>query len=325
MIGKTTRLVLAGVMIGVLAMSGTAHAKSVNGLILDIANVCDTLTFDFTDRDVSAILLPNAVGGIPQPRVGPVGINDIIFGTLAIRQIQNVNGTVLPGMVGDTPLQNDELTGVYAMGITGINAIAGGAITAAPLTQPQLVAAGLGWLQPFGFGNGIPVGNQAMVAMFTETTPPGGQANYSPNPPAGGLAALDVPGATDGLFWGSYGGPNGSWTITDSQAAGWVGAIFNTVTASNAPAATQIGTLTFSLPQVLGPGAGGATTILDLTTPFVPTPGKANALLGGGGGGGAPTSDLALSATAHVVPLPPALFGGLGLFGLGLLIRRRFF
>lgn len=322
MIGKTTRLVLAGAMIGVLAMSGTAHAKSVNGLIVDIANVGDSLVFDFTDRDVSAILTP---GGVPV--VGPVNPGDIIFGTLGIRQIQNVNGTVLPGMVGDTPLLNDELAGIYAMGITGVNPVPGGAITSAPLSQAQLLAAGLGWLQPYGFGNGIPGGvpggSQAMVAMFTETTPPGGQANYTPNPAAG---LLDVPGATDGLFWTSYGGPNGWWTITDTQQFGWVGAIFNTVTASNAPANLQIGTLSFSLPQVLGPlGSGGATTNLNFTTPLTPTFGKANALLGGGGGGGAPTSDLALSGTATVVPLPPAVFGGLGLFGLGLLIRRRFF
>ena len=310
MIAKTTRLLMMTAMVtGVLGFGGMGYAATVNGLIVPYLGVPDEVkVFDFSDRDVSVILQPNGA-----PRVGAVAVGDILLGTLGIRQISQGALQVQPGVVGDLPPVDEELTGIYLMQVTGVNPVAGGAITTGPVTQAQLIAMGFGMLQPYGFGNGVGAATNAMVGMFTGTNSPAVPANYQPSP-LGGF--LDVPGAIDGSFWASFGGPNGSWVITDSAA----GQVFNTIAASAAAPNLQIGTFSFSLPQVLR-----GSSVLDFTTPLIPTPGVANALLGGGGG--APTSDLALSATALVVPLPPAVFGGMGLFGMALVmkIKRRFF
>jgi len=317
MIAKMRKSVPIIVMvIGVLGITGPSYAASVNGLI-DAIDPGVPATWEIADLDISMML--DTAGGteIGVPRVGAVMVGDVIYGTIGISSIFQGATQVQPGLANVVPASpNEELSGFYAMSITGIS---GTAISAGPMDGPTLAAVFPGLAPTWGaYGFGGAPGTGAMVAMFTEFP-----ADYQESPavspgvvpPAAFVDAVDYARAADGTFWASYGA--GTYTLTDTVAG--AGAIFDTTLASAAPSSTHIATITFSLVQkMLG------SSILNFSTPLVPGITGANVLKGGSGG--LPLSDVALQATATVIPLPPAAWAGmvlLGALGLGRKLRRR--
>lgn len=288
----------AAFTISSLLCAAGANAASVNSLITSVSGPSVVFGLDFADSDKSIIL--NSDGSVKSS--GALVVGDIILGVIDIDEVSGVGGTADFGGV------NNELTGIYALGISdfsGAGTLADpSVIETLALTQTQITGAGLaGLLSVGGFG-----ANSAMIALFEDSSD-----DYDE------LASFNAQlgTASNGDFFQSFGGSDAFWNIIATNAA-----IFDAGQASAASTNTTLANVVFGLNLVetgtsfLSPIASdedGDGFFYDVN------PGDgANTLLGGGGG--PVNSDLSFSMIATPSP-SAAVFGLCGLVMMG--VRRR--
>jgi len=327
MIGKTTRLLMIGA-VACMLVAGPAAAKTVNGVIFDEApGPYPQGPVLLEDNDKTYIMDVNQNGLLDN--------GDVLRGMF---EVQSIRG---PGS-GGTPIgfaTNNELTGIYDIQV---------AFTWAPGAPGNPNPADFTWAfgPDLGFGGypGDPAGiiPGAMVAMFDDSAQDyqddmavaGNEENLigtagdrviGPGPGGGAASAT-------ALLWAQFG------MVGNAAEVWWTKAPTNVIAAVSAGPAE--GTLagpsaTGGLQLSLIPSGGLADQILWPNPSGVELDGSLG-IFGKDTDSGTPgvqpaftnfdvSSDNDLTIT--VVPLPPAVFGGLGLFGFGLImrIRRRFF
>ena len=330
MIGKTIRLVIGACVCSVMCLGPPVHAKTVNEVI-DDEMVAPYVNLDLEDNDRSYIY-----SDVGQTDILDTG--DIIRGMLQVQYIDGPGGLPSPGTQIGGLTSNNELTAVFDIEVVQSWLPTDGTAQGHPLGDGSgLYAWAFGPDAAFGARAGdpappfaMPAG--AMVVAFDDST-----NDYTQDtvPVPGGLTgqeenliktAGDTSAGNNAKLWAVFGIPQSStglW-LTFSATNN-----LNTIKNGLAPAYTNT------------PGAWGGFE-LDLIASggladnlLIPIPGESEELLGSlaiygtknkQGGSVVNNFDFISDSDLTIaVPLPPAVFAGLGLMGLGLLIRRRFF
>jgi len=327
MIGKTTRLLMGACLGAVLLVAAPAQAATVNGIIgwnappagaNKIVLGSDESRQDLIDRVIVDV---DGDGIDDRDPAGVIDVGDSLFGHFVIS-----TATVTPK--GGSPVThslqhtatshgtaNSEWTGTFQIEVTAKQQIAPGVFNFAFGPDAAYDTGGFGTMLRMYEDNPVLLGGPGTTWVGGALdTPP------APHPPA-------APALTDGPTYWALGiaapGVN-AWTGTGPDSMTTIlGAAIRLASSTFAISRTaetvpgMAGDVHAMLPQLAG-------TDWSTGLPMVgETAGTSNI-------GAAPAgSPWQLSDNTNfnmtIVPLPPAVFGGLGLMGLGLLIRRRFF
>lgn len=349
MIGKTTRLVgwIAASAMLLLLLGADAEAASVNTAIHKVTAGSYPANILLEDEDKTYVLDNNDDGYLTE--------DDVVRGMFTVQWIKDTGPDT---NIGSGTIYN-EATAVYDLLVTGTSTSAGTGEPPVPVGWTRfyfgpdpLFLAGAAWPAP-AYGpaySGDPTGlaafaGTAMIVAFDDSaqdvllddksTPPTGGAPWA------GQEENLIGTATDQVFngtglpntasgtaalWGVFGmlGNPGEIWYTDSPTTSI--AALSGALAKIAGAFSAYGH--FDLSLIPSGGLGDSIVVPRPTTGL--EMGGDMELWGKNDGTGLPAyNNFQLESDTdvrlRVVPLPPAVFGGLGLFGLGLLIRRRFF
>lgn len=308
MIGKTTRLVSVAAVSAIIVLAGFAEAATVNQIIAWPPSK-DAIGSDESRQD----LLDTDGDGIIDQGESFHGIFDVTtIQTVPFGQPPN------PQVIMKHGAGNSEWTGEFQIMVVQKNAIMN------PITGLQEVEPISGfplWQFIFGPDPAFDTNNVGtMIRMYEDPMP--GISTYQPElqPKANAIGT-----AIDGAPYWAIGLPPGS------QGA-YVAVGPDVLAALQAfPPAQRIATSAFALDRTADTvfGMGGFQHVL---APQTDVYGNIGEVIGSSEiGGPLPQSLWDLSDNTNmqltVVPLPPAIWGGIGLFGLGVLVRlrRRFF
>jgi hypothetical protein len=320
MMGKTTRLLMFAGLGAVLVFGSAAQAKSVNGVIFDeIAGSPVPIVIDLEDNDAT-VVYDNDFDGL-------LSKGDVLRSQFEVQRIVGPAGgtTIGAGTV------HSEGTAVVDVMVTGK---AGGPAGPFTWTFGPDPAFGSYAGDPTVFG-GVAQGVSGMFGgLATMTVYDDSAQDYlSDTAVAGSEEAILIPTAGDtspgtaAALWAVFGmvRPTSSWTVggpTDSIPA---------MTAGPAPGAGPPAASGFFDVDLI-PSGGLADPII---LPAGPIPGASGEMTGSLSIYGKTNADGSLAKVnwdvlsdtdlkLNVVPVPAAVWAGVPLFGLALVIRRRF-
>ena len=324
MVGKTTRLVIAASVCGIMFVVPPAYGGTVQQIMQDtldgMTNPDPTTVWPllFDDKDRTLVEdLDTGTDFYGNPNVtGVDGVLDLVGERIkGILQVQALDSgskvddeakNVFVDTYTDGSLQNwgegqltttfgsegVELSGVFYLEATGLalNKFGTNWISFTSVANQALQT-----IVRDARGDTTVVEQDAVIALFEDS---------SPDFTTGGWAT-DVGNATDGTLWATVGFTPSDSTDTDFYYVH-----------------TSAEFLAFSLDFLTDTGPESVTYPGPIENEFGTTVAGTGSLDPGTSG-----YDKSSDADFKVlyVPVPPAVFGGLGLFGLGLLIRRRFF